>query len=131
MLVFPQREIPPHARPVTPAELVVGEIYFQAVFVDNEMLVPELRPLAYLGWDLRAHKRGRYAFQDASSYLAGKTLADSIPEDPVRVDLFEVGGLGGVYTFEFAVEVLLRCSLRRIKASAQEGNPLQRRWLSG
>lgn len=123
MLVFPERVIPPHATPVSEAELVVGEIYFQAVFVDDEMLVPELRPLVFLGWDLPEHRRGRYAFQDASSYLAGMTLEDSVPEDSVRVDLFEKGGLGGIYTFEFALEVLLRCSLRRSKAPARKGNP--------
>jgi hypothetical protein len=77
------------------------------------MLVPELKALVFLGWDLPAYGNNKYAFQDASSYLAGISPDEASGEDPVEVRLFERGGLGGIYTFEFALEVLLRCALRR------------------
>lgn len=123
MLVFPERVIPPHATPVSEAELVVGEIYFQAVFVDDEMLVPELRPLAYLGWDLRNDGTGKHFFQDAASFAEGKKFDDEPPEFPVELHTYEADGLGGIHTFDLALEVLLRCALRRSKAPARKGNP--------
>lgn len=113
MLVFPERAIPVYATPVSETELVVGETYFQAAFVDEAKLVPELRPLVFLGSDLPDYGMSKYAFQDASSYLAGISPDERSVEDPVDVHLFERGGLGGVYTFELALEVLLRCSLKR------------------
>lgn len=113
MPVFPEREIADHGVPVTPAVLVVGETYFQATFIDNAMLVPELRPVVFLGSDLPAYGEGQYAFQDAWSYAAGISPDEAPVDDPVRVDLFDPDGLGSVYAFDAALDVLLRCALRR------------------
>jgi hypothetical protein len=51
-LYFPARELTPYAEYVEADDLTVGKVYFDVTFLDKQMLVPELRPLVFVGRDL-------------------------------------------------------------------------------
>ena len=57
-LHFPAREIPPYGEYATTETLVVGQTYFSMVFVDQQMRIPELTPLVFIGRNL-AERHGR------------------------------------------------------------------------
>jgi hypothetical protein len=87
---------------------VPGEIYFSVNFLDDEMQIPQMEALVFL------EKAGAgHVFQDAASFLAGLRRGDSLPDNPVILHTRSETGINGIYIFEEALNVLLRCSLRR------------------
>lgn len=114
---FPGRELPPWAEHVRPDDLVEHEVYFTVSFLDREMSIPELQAVVFLGRNLAPDDINRVYFQDASSYfdgtrpfdqLRGETRpdADAVVQSMQDSDCF-------LMEYEKAVEVLLRCLLRR------------------
>jgi hypothetical protein len=109
-------------------DLVVGQVYFRLGFADEEMLVPELRPLVFVGRDLDPEDAdGRLFFQDYASYargarwgiepppLDGATEIERIEQFLARgwFETIQESATTGVFTFEKALDSLLSCSLRR------------------
>ena len=114
---FEGRDLHPWADFVADGELVEGETYFRACFVDEQMLVPELRPLVFIGTDYEIGDSGILYFQDAASYLAGvrygsSTIGRQDGDDDVEVHRVKRGS-PFVQTFEKALDTLLRCSVSR------------------
>ena len=68
---FESREVGPHAQYAAASALVEGETYFAVHFVDDEMHIPEVRPLVFIGRDREVGDLGQLYFQDAASYLKG------------------------------------------------------------
>ena len=68
---FEERELKPYAEPVVSDDLRVGSIYFYVQFVDDEMLIPVVEPLVFVGTDLTADDQGTFYFQDVESYRQG------------------------------------------------------------
>lgn len=112
---FEARDLPSYAEPVSADELVVGSTYFFVQYVDDEMLVPTVETVVYLGENLEAGEDNRVYFQDIDSYKRGVRY-DS-PGDGDYA-LFQTGSkdeLGHVFQFERALDELLKCSIRRRK----------------
>ena len=127
---FPGRDVPSFGEYVKPEELVVGGIYFRAVFADDEMLVPELTPLVFAGRDLHrenaTNSSHQLFFQDYASYARGVRWGMEDPPldaetEEERIEQFMSRGWfetveetqPHVFVFEKALDVLLRCALRR------------------
>ena len=128
LLTFAGREIPQYAVHVKPEDLEVGNVYFRVSYLDNDMVVPEVTPLVYVGRDLDPPTENSHQlyFQDAGSYFAGIRWEDDAP--PVKgeneeerfqswlerghFELFEESQVS-VLEFENALNLLLLCSLRR------------------
>ena len=55
----------------------LGETYFAVHFLDDQMLVPELDPLVFIGRNLEPGDSGRLYFQDATSYISGIRYEES------------------------------------------------------
>jgi hypothetical protein len=68
-----ERDIPRYAIHVESEDLKVGNVYFRLSYLDNEMVIPQLVPLVFVGRDIdaTAGDPGRFYFQDATSYFAG------------------------------------------------------------
>jgi hypothetical protein len=49
---FEARELPPYVEHVEANALQQGDVYFIALFLDDEMLVPELKPVVFVGRNL-------------------------------------------------------------------------------
>jgi hypothetical protein len=107
-LHFPVREVPPYGEYASAATLLVGHTYFRVHFLDQQMTIPELVPLVYIGRNLIEGDTDSLYFQDFESYSAGIPFGD------------ESGGTHTVdadtpyvYDFEHALDRLLYCSLTR------------------
>jgi hypothetical protein len=109
---FEARDLKAYAEPVRRAELETGHVYFAVQFVDDEMLVPGVEPLVYLGPNLIPDDRGLLYFQDAQSYGAGVRI-DGPDSSEAVVYAQDASEVNHIFTYENALDVLLRCSRRR------------------
>jgi hypothetical protein len=91
-------------------QLQPEEVYFIVSFLDEEMRVPELRPVVFFGRNLESEEPGKIYFQDYQSFAAGVRY-DSGGE--AEFQSFFPDQSSGVCEYEKAFEVLMRCSLRR------------------
>ena len=92
-----------------------GETYFAVHFLDDQMLVPELDPLVFIGRNLEPGDFGRLYFQDADSYRSGNRYGkrgDRKDGGEIKIHVVEEN-TPFVLEFERALDELLRCSLRR------------------
>jgi hypothetical protein len=109
---FEARELKSYAQPVTADELIVGEVYFSVRYVDEDMLVPTVDTLMYIGKNLDAGDSGKLYFQDIDSYLQGVRFATATNDDGALF-ITESADKPWVFNFERALELLMQCSLRR------------------
>jgi hypothetical protein len=125
---FEARDLKPYVERVRTADLVVGRPYFRVGFIDENMVVPDLESLVFIGRDLNPEGPGLY-FQDAVSFLEGKRFdpadfggpfpaADDATDhftlemDDTWVDVYPERENSGVLDIERALECLMHCSLR-------------------
>jgi len=116
---FEARELPNYVEHVAVDELRIGDVYFVASFLDDEMLVPELKPVVFVGRNLEPGDTGSLYFQDLLSHQNGVRYDAPRPGDEARFDSFLEEQSSGVYEYERALDVLLLCSLRRQKAQSR------------
>jgi hypothetical protein len=111
-LYFEGRDLKPYGEFASGPSLVEGETYFAVHFVDDQMFVPELRPLVFIGRDREQGDSGQLYFQDAGSYLAGARYESATGTDDAEFHTVHQD-TPFVFEFELALDVLLRCSLKR------------------
>jgi len=119
---FAERELRPHAEPVTPSELREGSVYFALQFVDEELLIPSLEPVVFIGKDLNPGDVGHLYFQDMDSHRQGvrhQSAANSSAAQFYRQPEAEVRH---IFEYERALEGLMACSLRRTRARVTRGD---------
>jgi hypothetical protein len=109
---FEGRELPSHAEPVLPAELKEGAVYFSVNFADREMLIPTMEAFVYIGRDLELEDSGELYFQDIESYRKGIRYNLATEGDCAQFLLESEDNLH-LLEYERALEILMRCSLRR------------------
>lgn len=110
---FPERDLKPYSEPVLSSALEVGEIYFSVNFADEEMLVPTLLPIVFLGRDLEAGDKGRVYFQDLDSYRDGVRYQGASQGVVASFTTGAENAMRHIFSFPQALDVLLACSLRR------------------
>jgi hypothetical protein len=112
----PERDLNSPAEPVSPAELNEGSIYFPVNFADEEMLIPMMATVVYIGENLEAGDENQVYFQDIDSFNRGVRYGG---QGDGGHALFETGSrneLGHVFDFDRALDVLTACLLRRRKS---------------
>lgn len=111
-LRFEARELRPYAEPVSADELTEGEVYFSVRYIDGDMLIPTMDTLVFVGKDLGQGDAGKLYFQDVDSYLQGVRFATASDDDSA---LFTTESVDKPWIFQFeqALDLLLKCSLRR------------------
>lgn len=112
---FDGRDLKPYSEPVLNAEIQEGAVYFAITFVDQEMLIPLVETLVFIGRNLEPGDIGKVYFQDVQSYREGIPYGGD--EDDVAE--FQTGSeneLSHIFAYERALEVLMRCSLNRKRA---------------
>jgi hypothetical protein len=107
---FDARELKPYAEPVSEADLVPGEAYFSVTFSDDDMLIPVVETLVFVGKE----GKGMLTFQDVDSYGKGASKGKDGKLFQCKAD-----GLKNVFQYDQALDVLLRCSLRRQKGPSR------------
>jgi hypothetical protein len=117
---FEGRALKPYAEPVFVAELKEGNIYFAVNYVDEDMLIPTMETLVFIGRDLESGDSGSVYFQDIFSYRKGVRYGSTTEGDHAEFYAGSAKEVGHIFTFERALEALMSCSLRRRKAEQQQ-----------
>ncbi|HZP23178.1 MAG TPA: hypothetical protein VFB04_07015 [Terriglobales bacterium] len=114
-LQFLARELNPWANPVTGKDLKEGSTYFMVNYVDDDMFIPVIETVVFIGRDLREDDAGQVYFQDVGSYLAGIRHGSNAADTSARAYFFCMSETqtGDIFEFESALEELMRCSLKR------------------
>lgn len=102
---FEAKDLKPYAEPVVEIELAKGKVYFAVTFADDAMLNPVVETLVFVG----KSRKGIFRFEDIDSYnKKGRGTRT----------LYECRGdsLSNIFEFEHALDVLMRCALRRRKS---------------
>lgn len=116
---FEPRELNDYAEPVSADDLNEGTVYFSVNYQDEELLIPILEPLVYVGRNLNPSDMGQLYFQDADSYQRGVRHASLSEDDEAVFDICAEDAIGNIFEFERAVDELLKCSLRRRKVQME------------
>ena len=104
--------VPPE--PVAPSDLRKNHSYFMVTYVDEDMLVPIIQTLIYLGRNVTGQHPGFLCFQDAESFFdLGPYPQKKLGSGDLYVCPDE--GLSGIFTLEKALRSLSRCVDRRTR----------------
>lgn len=116
---FDQQELKPYAEPVSAINLKQGSVYFFLNYIDDGMLFPTLEPMVFVGKDLESGDIEQVYFQDAESYQQG-IRHDSAGDGNARFFSGAEKDTNHIFEYEFALDELIRCSLRRKQAASQK-----------
>ena len=103
-LVFPETVLKPYSEPVALDELREGAPYFSLNFLDEEMLLPMLEPVTFVGLDLAEGDNGIVYLQDLESYRSGLRFEEA--DGPGYGATFYRGSadrIGHIFEFEKAL----------------------------
>ena len=113
---FEERELKPFAEPVPVSKLMQGSVYFLVSYIDDQLLMPTVKPLVYIGENLDAGNVGHISyFQEVPSYRQG--IRRDSPSKVGVATFFTAseGKMPPIFEYENALDELLRCALRRRK----------------
>ena len=68
---FGDRELRSYAEPVSEDSLKEGQVYFSVQYDDENLLVPTMETLVFVGRYRSSDKKTRLRFQDVGSYEQG------------------------------------------------------------
>jgi hypothetical protein len=108
-----EKELQPHATSMTKEGLVPESSYYFLNYVDEDMLIPTLEPVVFVGKNFEAGDQNTVYFQDMSSYNRGIRYQSPDRDDSAAFYAGSEDELGHVFAFEHALDELLRCDLRR------------------
>jgi hypothetical protein len=97
------RELKPYAEPVLPNQLQENSVYFSLNYFDEEMLIPILAPLVFIGRNLAEGHVGVY-FQDIESYQQGIRFDSDDEEHNATFEVCLEDQMGHIFTYDQAVE---------------------------
>lgn len=107
------RELEPHTSPVLLDELRAGSVYFSVNYIDDELLVPIIETLVFIGKNLEPADSSCVYFQDVESYRQGVRYQDASENEHAQFYSGAEDELNHIFHFEQALEELMRCLLRR------------------
>jgi hypothetical protein len=110
---FDGRDLKSYAEPVSSSELQEGQIYFSINYVDDEMLVPIIETLVFIGKNLEPGDIDDAYFQDLISYKEGVTYNWESDEGAATFYSGSMNALNHIFNYEHLINELMKCSLRR------------------
>jgi hypothetical protein len=120
VLRFGERQLKPYAEPVSARELREGEVYFFVNYIDDNMLIPTMTTVVFIGRDLAPGDMGIVYFQDVRSYRQGTTYDGNCDEEPEATFFHgSENDTGHIFEYERALDGLLACLLRRKTSRAE------------
>lgn len=113
---FESRDLKSHAEPVSASELKEGGVYFSVNFLDQDMLVPLMEPVVFIGRNLNPEDAGQLYFQDAGSYWQGLRYESAATAEDAAFYRQSETEIKHIFEYDHALDRLMACSLRRRKA---------------
>jgi hypothetical protein len=117
VMIFERRELKAYAEPISVDQLNAGSIYFFVNFVDEEMLIPTIEPVVYVGRNFEPDDADQVYFQDVSSFRRGVRYDTASEGDEAVFHSGSENELGHVFEYDRALDVLLACSIRRSESA--------------
>ncbi len=107
------REIPLFGEPISEHDIKLNSIYYIVNFVDENMMIPVMKTVVFVGKNLEQDDNDSYYFQDIDSYNEGILYNPKDTDSYADFYVCSAKELNGVYDFEHALERLMHCSLRQ------------------
>src|SRR5271165_2868584 len=111
-LEFPSRLLRHGSEPVRAADIRVGAVYYDVGYYGSDCLFPCVLPYVFAGFGLSGDGDDLAYFQDINSYAAGVRFGDDRSEEDAEF-LCQSHQIGSMYTFDVALEALMKVSLDR------------------
>ncbi len=115
--IFPATELKPFGEPVTPEQMKKGRVYFALHYLDEDMFVPIVHPMVFLGWNLAGDGPGLRYFQDFDSFRAGIRYPTRTEEESSHFEAYGPDEGKHIFEYDKALELLMTCALRRREAA--------------
>ena len=112
-----KRELKPYAEPVVPEELREEEVYFSLQFADEELLIPILSPLVFVGRNLAEGDVDLMYFQDYESFGNGLRYSPTAADESTEFHVFGPKDINHIFDYEHALD-----GLNEMCAQAQAEN---------
>ncbi|HEX8611482.1 MAG TPA: hypothetical protein VF800_09365 [Telluria sp.] len=103
-----------YAEPIGASELKQGNLYFMLNYFDEDLLIPELQTLVFLGRDVTGGGDSLLYFQDIQSYTTRGPYPNST-DGPGDIFNCTDDQLGCIFRLDKAVSALQNCVRRREK----------------
>lgn len=72
------RELQPHSQPVSGTDLQEGAFYFAVNYVDEDMLIPIVETLVFIGKNLKPADVGKAYFQDVEAQAQTSDMSTTV-----------------------------------------------------
>src|ERR1700688_4581278 len=115
-MLFKARQLVDYAEPVAAKSLKKGEVYLSVQFADEQMSIPIVETLVFVGKDLDGKDPELLYFQDIESYQQG-IRRGSGKSKSAKFQIGREGEIKHIFDYEQALNELMKCSLRRRKSS--------------
>jgi len=113
---FEGRELTTCAEPVSSRVLKEGDVYFSVQYADENLLVPIVETLVFVGRYIGSDGVNRLRFQDIGSHSQGIRYGSPGAEEACFQSPTE-DGIKHIFEYEGALDELMRCAIRRRKPS--------------
>jgi hypothetical protein len=113
---FERTELGQAAEPVDPKSLVSGQSYYFVQYSDPNLRNPIVQTYIFLGSNLREGDDDVFYFQSPDSYAQGLKLNASVNNYDGRFYICSGSQMKFIFDFEYCVDELLKCSIRRESA---------------
>ena len=115
-MYFEGRELKEYAEPVSASDLREGEVYFAINYVDDDMLIPVMETVVFIGRNLEPGDVGQVYFQDVQSYQEGIRYGWDKDDEWAKFKAGSENEVNHIFDYENALNALMRCSLNRRRA---------------
>lgn len=112
-LHFEGRKLPLGAEPVEVQRPVIGKVYFAVRYLDEDLLVPVIDTLVFVGRNLEAGDVDLLYFQHASAYESGYEYRQGDKSRELGIEVYLGNSANSIFEYEKALDELMRCSMRR------------------
>lgn len=113
---FEGRELTTYAEPVASGALKEGQVYFSVQYADENLLVPIVETLVFVGRYVGSDGSSLLRFQDIGSHRQGIRYGSPGAEEACFQSATE-DGAKHIFEYERALDELMRCAARRKKSS--------------
>ena len=117
-MYFEGRELKEYAEPVSANELSEGKIYFSLNYVDDDMLIPVMETVVFIGRNLEPGDVGQVYFQDVESHREGIRYGRDKEDGWAKFQTGSENEVSHIFEYEQALDALMRCSLNRKRAGS-------------
>jgi hypothetical protein len=124
---FEERELQPFSMPVSATELREGSVYFALTYTPEDMTIPLMETLLFVGRDLDPGDVGRVYFQELTFHSPGIRRGVEASNDEADRGWLMEDDLNHIFEYEQALDGIMKCALRRRKLYKQ--GPM--RWEEG